>query len=205
MAFATSTLATIAAVSGVAGLGLGVMGQMQAGQAAKAQGKAQQQATDYQAQQAVVQAGQERAAAQRRAIAQRRATDRVQSNLQARAAASGGGALDPSVIDISGDIAQEGEYRALSALYEGEDRARGLENSASLRRYEGSASRAAGNTAADIYGTRALGTALSGASTLFAKYGGGGPAEYGGMERLKTDYTGAGGAGFNYSGFGGPR
>lgn len=175
MAFSTTTLATIAAVSGVAGLGMSVMGSMQAASAAKAQGEAQKNALDYQAQQARINAGQERAAAQRRAIAQRRKTDIVQSNLQARAAASGGGALDPSVIDISGDIAQEGEYRALSALYEGEERARGLETMANLRQFEGDAAMAAGRNVAGIYRGRAIGTALSGSMDLFSKYGGGGP------------------------------
>jgi hypothetical protein len=175
MAFATTTLATIAAVSAVAGLGMSVMGGMQAANAAKAQGRAQQQASDYAAKQAEVQAGQERAAAQRRAIAQRRQTARVQSSLQARAAASGAGALDPSIIDLTGDIAQEGEYRALTALYEGEERARGLENRATLSTYEGAAARAAGNARASSITTSTIGTALSSASSLFMKYGGGGP------------------------------
>jgi len=190
MALATSTMAAIAMASAIAGTAMSVAGNVQAGKAAAAQGKAQQQAADYMAQQANVQAGQERSAAQRRAIAQRRQTERVQSNLQARAAASGAGALDPGTIDLTGDIAQEGEYRALTALYEGEDRARGLQTQAALRSYEGNAAALAGKNAQGIYNMQAVGSALSGASTLFSKYGGGGPTPSGpsGNEALYSAY-----------------
>lgn len=64
---------------------------------------------------------------QRQALEERRNARLLESALQARA---GGGGLDPTVVKLSSQIAGEGEYRALAALYEGESGAIGLENQA---------------------------------------------------------------------------
>lgn len=106
------------------------LGQMQAGKAANANAK-------FQAGQMEQQAGQERASSQRDAIAQRRQSTIMQSNAQAAAAASGGGATDPTVLNITGNLAKEGEYNALSALFAGEERARGQELAATSTRMQG--------------------------------------------------------------------
>ena len=106
------------------------IGQIQAGKAANSNAK-------FQARQMEQQAGQERASSQREAIAERRQSAIIQSNAQASAAASGGGATDPTVLNITGNIAKEGEYNALSALFQGEEKARGLGLQASATRMEG--------------------------------------------------------------------
>ena len=114
--------------------------------AANAQGQADQQAAYYKAQMEERRAMEERAAAQRSAIRKRRDTEVAQSNLQARAAASGGGADDPTVIKLASDLEGEGEYQALAEMYKGESRARDLENQAQLDRFVGDQKRRAGRT-----------------------------------------------------------
>jgi len=83
-----------------------------------------------------VQAGTERAISQRSAMEERRQARLVASRGVAVAAASGGGVDDPTVVNLLADIEGEGEYRALTALYNGEEEARGLEGQAKARRKE---------------------------------------------------------------------
>lgn len=123
-------LATIATVVSTGSSILSGLGQMQAGRAANANAK-------FQAAQLEQQAGQERASAQRLAVAERRRSAIMQSNAQAAAAASGGSATDTTVLNLIGDIAKEGEFNALSALFEGEERARGLQLQSATARMEG--------------------------------------------------------------------
>lgn len=147
--------------------------QADAANAAAAEGVAQQQAANYEADQLKAKAIQERAMAQRERIQEQRDEARVLSNLQAAAAAGGGGATDAGVLDLAGDIAQEGKYRADVKMYEGEERARSLEGSASLRRFEGEQSYQAGLVKQKAGKKQAFGTLLSGAgqgATLYAKY-----------------------------------
>lgn len=126
------------------GTGMQVLGTIAQGNTAAAEGAAQQQALNYQARQKEVQAGQERAAAQRNAIGRRKEAELASSRGLAVAAASGGGAMDPTVVDLLGDIEGEGEYRALMEMYGGEQAGRNLESGASLNRYEGQMAYAAG-------------------------------------------------------------
>lgn len=107
-------------------------------------GNAQRGAANFQASQMEQQAGQERASAQRQAIAQREKAAYAGSRIQALAAAGGGGALDPTIENLRANVAGRGEFDALSALFTGEERARGLETGASARRYEGAQARRAG-------------------------------------------------------------
>lgn len=79
-------------------------------------------------------AGLERAMSQREAMEERRQARLLNSRALAVAAASGGGADDPTVVNIMADIEGEGEYRALTALFNGEASARGLENQARAKR-----------------------------------------------------------------------
>lgn len=145
-------------------------GQARAGRAAAEQGLAQQAGAEYEAAAMQVRAGQERASAQRAMIEERRKGRIIQSNLQARAAASGAGALDPTVADISGDLAAETEYRALTAMYQGEDAAQGLETSARLRRFEGGQYAKAGKVQQRSSNYAAFGTLLTGGGSLYDKY-----------------------------------
>src|SRR5262245_26917803 len=82
----------------------------------------------FEAAQAEMQAGEARGAAQR-GVADRRRDVRLNlSALQARAAASGGGAADDTVRRLGARIAERGEYEALGEMFTGESRARGFEN-----------------------------------------------------------------------------
>lgn len=137
-------------------------GAISAGNDAKA-------AADYEAQQAQIMAGQERASGQRRMIEELRQMRMTTSRARAVNAASGGGSLDPSVIDIMGDLESEGRYRADVAMFESEDRARGMEGGAQLRRFEGKQAQKAGI----IKGVSNL---ASGASTLYSRFGDAGDA-----------------------------
>jgi hypothetical protein len=127
------------------------------------QGKAAQQAANYKAQQMEVNAGQERAASQRAAIEQQRKSRLIQSRAQA-VGASSGSVLDPSTVNIMSGLAEEGELGALTALYQGESRARGYESEASISRYEGKQAKKAGQMAA-------FGAGLSGLAALGSFYG----------------------------------
>ena len=84
---------------------------------------------------------------------------------------SGAGAADPTVLKLAGDIAGEGEVRALTALYEGEERARSVESGAAIRRYEGEAAVRAGRARKRSGEFGAYGTLLSGFGSLADKYG----------------------------------
>lgn len=132
-------------------------GALQQGREAKAQAYSQASQLD-------ASAGQDRASAQRAAAEQRRQAKLAQSALQARA---GGGGLDAGVVTLDTGIEGEGEYRALTALFQGEEQARGKEFAASNARATGDAQKRASRT-------RAFSSILSGA-TMYSKYGGGGP------------------------------
>ena len=110
-------------------------------------------------------AGQSRAASQREAAERRRSSRYAQSRVQALAAASGAGASDPTVVNLISELAGEGEYGALAAMYEGEDRAGGLE-------LAGRASRRQGDAAMSASVVQAGSTLLGGASSWYDKYGG---------------------------------
>ena len=163
---------------------VGAIGGIQQGRAQKAAARQQEQSAAHQqvlanaqAQAQEQQAGQERAVAQRGAIEQRRQGKFVSSEAQAIAAASGAGALDPTIVGILGDIETETELRALTALYEGEERARGLEHGAAITRAGGAGELFAGRAEARLSRSRARRsflstgtTLLEGGSSLFARY-----------------------------------
>lgn len=156
----------------IAGAGLSAVSNLYAGSEAEAQGKAQQQANEFEAQQLDVNAGQEIASSQRTAIEDRRQARLAQSTIRARAAASGGGADDPTVLNLEANAAGEGEYQALTDLYEGASRARGLRMQASADRFEGKQYALAGKRARS-------GSYFSAATSLFGGVGQGLMAKYG--------------------------
>jgi hypothetical protein len=117
-----------------------------------------------QAAQLEAQAGLERATSQRTAMEEKRQARLASSRAQALAAASGGGVDDPTVVNIMAGIEGEGEYRALSALYEGDQSALGMEAEAAARRKGAKATKRAGLV-------KAAGTILSSGASLFDRYG----------------------------------
>jgi len=141
-----------------------------AGAALKAGGSiisANSQAKDLrkQAAQLEANAGLERASSQRKASEERRQARLATSRGVALAAASGGGVDDPSVINLLEGIAGEGEYRALSALYEGNQSALSMEDQAKSARKQAKATKTAGyiNAASSL---------LSTGTSLFDRVGG---------------------------------
>lgn len=150
-------LALLSAAAGAIGTGISAMGSIAQGNAAKSM-------SNFKARQEEMQAQESRAAAQRTSLERRREGELVQSRLQARAAASGGAADDPGTIKLGEDIAARSEYMALTDQYVGENRARGLEDQAMGTRMTGSSLQRGSNLAA-------AGTLLSGAGSMFDKFG----------------------------------
>lgn len=146
-------------------------GAREVGQAASENGKRRRVAAEFEAEQLEVLAGQKIAAAQRDAYEERRKATLVQSRALALAAASGASASDSNVVSLLANTAGEGAYRAAVALYQGEDAARTARLQASARRYEGWMAEVAGEDTQEAYETKATGSLLSGAGSLFAKYG----------------------------------
>jgi hypothetical protein len=99
-------------------------------------GMSARQAGAYNADALDRQGTEEVAAAQRVAAERRLETDRVLSRQVALGAASGAGA-GPSLLDIVGDTAQAGEYRAQADQYQGNQRARALHERGRVARWEG--------------------------------------------------------------------
>lgn len=150
----------------VAGTAMQFIGGMKQASAIKAQGRAQLQEAEYRAAQGRQIAGQQRATAQRAMIEENRKTRLAQSRSQAVAAAQGSGG-DPSVLNLQAGIGAEGKYNALTALYEGDDRAQQLESGADLALYEGqSAYRAAKSEAS----AKRLETIGKTATSMFSMY-----------------------------------
>ena len=136
----------------IASTAMTVVGQIQSGQAADEVAKMQAQnaqvvadrnaliardQANYSAARQREQAGQEEAASQRAAQIKREQTKVNISNARAEAGASGAGVYDPTMLDITGDIAGKGELDALTSLYEGKSAASILRSQAGLTEYEG--------------------------------------------------------------------
>src|SRR5690606_1168127 len=101
-------------------------GLLAEGDALEASGRAAEQAAIFEARQMRTQAGQEQAVSQRAAEERMREAGLLMSRAQAVAAASGGGALDPTVLRIIGGLAAEGELAAATEQYNDDERARQL-------------------------------------------------------------------------------
>jgi len=126
-----------------------------------AQGGNEQAMADFQAAQLQQRAGQTRASAQRAAVDARRQGKLATSALQARAG------LDPGVARLAGDLAGDAEYRALTALYEGDERATGDVMQADALRRAGKQSRIAGYM-------KGVNSFLSMGADMGSRYGAGG-------------------------------
>lgn len=163
----------------VGGTLISAQGQQQAGKTAAAQGSAaaanERVAAEYEARQADYLAGQALATSQLEAREQRKAAALLASKALARAAASGAGASDPSVVDILSDLYAEGAYRSALALYEGQEQARSYGVAAQARRLGGSSAAAArqaeGQSVARASNLSMFSTLLRGGSSLLETYG----------------------------------
>lgn len=167
---AQALLIATTAVSAVGSL----VASSEAASSAKAEGKAQEAMAEWHASQLRYKAGQERASSQKAAENERRRGRLAQSRAKAVAAASGGGATAPTVMDILARLRGQGEYNAQSALYEGEETAKGLETQAEATIQEGKYARAAGNYRSKFTKRAgylsAAGNLAQGASTYYDRY-----------------------------------
>lgn len=159
----------------IGGTILNAYGQVQQGRAAAALGTQQRVAKDFEAQQLEQQAGQEIASGQAAAQEESRKAAYASSHALALAAASGGGATDPTVTKIISDIAGEGTYRGEVARYRGAEAARQLNMRAGATRYEGQLEEIGGLQKQQAANIKATGSLIEGGSTLYTKYGMGGP------------------------------
>jgi hypothetical protein len=146
--------------------------------AALAKGQRLKQASEFEAQQLETNAGQSVAASQRVAADQRLQSEYLASKAIAVAAASGGTATDPTVINVVSKIAGIGALNATMALYNGEEQARQQRAQAYATRFAGDTAVIDSRTAADAYHLKAsaarvagVGSAIGDAATLFSKYG----------------------------------
>lgn len=167
---ARDPLSSIALVAGLAGTAVSAMGTIGAGKAANQAGIAQQQSMQFKAAEEKQAADESRAASQRSALEHDKATELQRSRLQALAAASGGGADDPTVVHLGEDLAGRGEYQHLMDMYTGENRARGLEDQATGDQMTGAAQLAEGKAKQNASYYSAAGTVLSGAGSMFDRY-----------------------------------
>lgn len=154
----------------VAGGALSAVGTLIGGGAAAQAGQSTQQAQNFKAQQEDMAAQESRAAAQRDSLEKGRQTQLVLSKLQANAAAGGGGADDPGVLTLAGNIAGRGEFESLMDMYRGENRARGLEDTAIGSRLSGEAAAAEGKAKQSASYLSAAGTIIGTAGSAYKTY-----------------------------------
>ena len=152
MAWLAAAAPYLTAASAVIGVGTTLMA-----------GKQQNDLAAFEAGQMIESAKAERAVSQREAEQERKRSKYIQSRAKSLAAASGASASDPTIENIIGGLDAEGEYRALSALYNGEQQAEGMEMGAKVRRIEGRDARRAANY-------KAANTLMSSGASLYEKY-----------------------------------
>lgn len=162
------------------------------------QGESEKAAADFRAKQLRHRANQAAGQGQRAAIEEKRQASILAGRAQAVAAASGGGATDPTVINRIAGIVSEGEYRALTALYEGDSESDALKNSAIISKFEGKQAQRAGYI-------KAVGSILSGGSTMFGNYGQGGPRRPGGGGGASGGFADYSGGSYSYESYSGSR
>ncbi len=142
------------------GKALAIGGTILSGVGTVAGGIAQNKAAKYEASQLEARATAERAAGQRDALRERQQKDLVLSRAKAVGASSGGG------VDLvgRGKIEEQGEYNALTAMWEGEERARSAEDQAAATRWSGKQKKLAGFISAGS-------TLLTDGASFYEKYG----------------------------------
>lgn len=149
---------------------LSAQGQLSRGRAALGAAKSKQIEDNFEATQLNQDAGQSIAVSQRNAADVKRQTTLINSQALARAAASGAGASDPSVISTIARTSGEGAYRQGVALYEGEAQARMDRIRAAAATLEGNLDVSAGEAANSMSKVGAVSTVLTGGSNTYSMY-----------------------------------
>lgn len=159
--------------SAVSGAG-SIIGGIEANRAAQFEARQGQILAQWEANQLEQQAKQDEFAAAVRAREKRHESALVQSQLQARAASSGAGSTNPTILNLLGDIASRGEFLAQT------EKAAGAMDAAS-RRHQGAATILGSRMQADILRLRGrsaqtsglisgIGSAVGGAANSFARF-----------------------------------
>ncbi len=149
---------------------LGVGSNLSRASAVRTVGKRRQAADEFEAQQLEAEAAGSRGVGLRAAADEVLKTETINSTALARAAASGAGASDKTVMDVIARTAGEGAYRSALAMYEGEAQARLDMQKAAALRYEGSLSDSDAEAAARMARMSAGSTLLSGAARGLSMY-----------------------------------
>jgi hypothetical protein len=167
-------MAGIGAIMGIASSAVGMMGSI-------AQAKAMNEQAKAESMQMGMMAAEEKAVASRDAQAKDKEGRLLLSRGQAVAAASGGGATDPTVLELAGDIGRETSVQKRELMRQGQEKARNLEYKATVGRW--AAKQQGKMTILGGIGNMigGIGEGLGGLASAFDKYGGGGPG---------TPYTG---------------
>lgn len=140
--------------------------QLTRGASYRTVGARRQAAKEFEAKQLELEAEQSRGVGLRGAQDEVMRAGRVNSAALARAAASGAGASDPTVVNIIARTAGEGAYRAAVNMYEGEAQARMDLLRAAAARFEGETGVADASAASRAAGIGAVSTVLSGATRI---------------------------------------
>lgn len=164
----------LSGVGALTGAKAQVDGSKEAAQGAILQGQSEQASRDFRAAQETQAAGEARASSQREAFDQALKTNYQESSLQAGAAANGGTSTDAGALALDQDIAGHGEYNALSAMYRGENQARGLQDAATGDIMSGNAAMQGAVLKAKALKTtgsaNATSTLLSGAGSMLDRF-----------------------------------
>lgn len=164
-----AALPVIGVVASIGGTLLSASGAMQSAAYQEAAYKSQALQQEAVAKANEAKAQEERAASQREAIRRGKEAAFILSRQQALSAASGGSASDPTVLNLMAGTAQEGNYQAQSAVYEGNTIGRGLEFQAGLDRQGAAISRMQAS-AAKKAGFINAGSSILGGISSFARY-----------------------------------
>lgn len=156
------------------------IGMIESGWGAARAGAGAMASARFQASQLDQNAGQEIAAGQINAQEKQRQVALIQSKALAIAAASGGSASDPTVMNLIGRNAQLGSYESALAMYQGEETARKNRLTASAARITGQVQQEAYSMQGTANAFKGIGNLLSsdGAKSLYEKYSAGGPTGF---------------------------
>jgi len=166
--FDPMTMMVVSAGMTMAGSAVQAGGTLAGGNTARQAGLIGQQQEEFKAKQLDMRAQESRAASQRSALDKRRETELLTSKLIARGGP--GASSDVGIVDLAGDIAQRGEFEALTEMYKGENRARGDEDAALGARLTGHALAWEGEQKKRASKTAALGTIIGGAGSAFKMF-----------------------------------
>lgn len=166
----TALMAGSLAMSAV-GTGIGAMGTIAGGSAARQAGVMQNQADVYQAEQLQMNEPQEIASAQRQMLDTQQRTRMAISTSRASAAGSGVNAGIGSPVTNQGELAARGRYQSMMDLFKGQSEATGTENQRQGVLYSGQAALIGGEEAAQAASYNAAATIAGGGASMLKTYG----------------------------------